>query len=117
MCLMKKIAYILLPILAGFTLTGCDDLLDVYPLDRMSPETFYKSETELQAYGMNLYAMLKEDGKVVVEGVVFYWNPVDGDTQKSAVIATFKDLDECLTWISNESAAKEECVEILNENC
>jgi hypothetical protein len=66
---------------------------------------------------MNLYAMLKEDGKVVVEGVVFYWNPVDGDTQKSAVIATFKDLDECLTWISNESAAKEECVEILNENC
>ena len=55
---MKKIVYILLPILAGFTLTGCDDMLDVYPLDRMSPETFYKSETELQAFGMNLYGML-----------------------------------------------------------
>jgi len=66
---------------------------------------------------MKLYARLKEDGQVVVEGVVFYWDPVDGDTQKSAVIRTFKDLDDCLTWISNESAAKEECVEVLNENC
>ena len=66
---------------------------------------------------MNLYARLKEDGQVIVEGVVFYWNPVDGDTQKSAVIRAFKDIDECLGWISNESAAKEECVEVLNENC
>ena len=66
---------------------------------------------------MNLYAKLKEDGQVEVEGVVFYWNPVDGDTQKSAVIRTFKDIDECLSWMSNEYAARDECVEILNEKC
>ena len=66
---------------------------------------------------MNLYASLKEDGQVVIEGVVFYWSPADGDTQESAVIHTFKDLDECLSWIRNESAAQEECVEVLNENC
>ena len=66
---------------------------------------------------MNLYARLKEDGTVTVEGVVFYWNPVDGDTQKSAVIRTFNDLDECLSWIGNESSAKEECVNVLDEHC
>jgi hypothetical protein len=48
---------------------------------------------------------------------VFYWSPVDGDTQKSAVIHTFKDLDECLSWISNEHSAIDKCVEVLNENC
>ena len=66
---------------------------------------------------MNLYARLKEDGKVVVEGVVFYWNPVDGDTQESAVIRSFKDIDECLNWINSESSARDECVEVLNEHC
>lgn len=66
---------------------------------------------------MNLYARLKEDGKVVVEGVVFYWNPVDGDTQKSAVIRSFKDIDECLNWFNSESSARDECVEVLNEHC
>lgn len=66
---------------------------------------------------MNLYARLEENGQVVVEGIVFYWNPVDGDSQKSAVIHTFKDLDECLTWISYESTASDECVKILNEKC
>ena len=66
---------------------------------------------------MNLYARLKEDGKVVVEGVVFYWNPVDGDTQKSAVIRSFKNIDECLNWINSESSARDECVEVLNEHC
>ena len=60
---------------------------------------------------------LKAENKVVVEGVVFYWNPVDGDTQKSAVIRSFKDIDECLNWISSESSARDECAEVLNEHC
>ncbi len=79
---MKKIAYILLPILAGFTLTGCDDLLDVYPLDRMSPETFYKSETELQAYGMNLYAMLPGGSSLFIEDADTYIQMGLTDEQK-----------------------------------
>ena len=55
---MKKIAYILLPLLAGAVLTGCDDMLDAFPKDRMSPETFYKTDKELQAFSMNMYEML-----------------------------------------------------------
>ena len=69
---MKKIAYILLPILAAFTLTGCDDLLDCYPLDRMSPETFYKSEAELQAFGMNFYEMMPSAGSLFMEDADTY---------------------------------------------
>ena len=54
---MKKIAYFLLPVLAVFSFVSCDDLLDAFPKDRMSPETFYKSEKELQAFSMNFYGM------------------------------------------------------------
>ena len=69
---MKKIAYILLPILAGFMLTGCDDMLDTFPKDRMSPETFYKNEKELQAFGMNLYEMLPGAGSLFMEDADTY---------------------------------------------
>ena len=56
---MKKIAYILLPLVASAAVfTSCDDLLDAVPLDRMSPETFFKTDKELQAFSMNLYGML-----------------------------------------------------------
>ena len=54
---MKKIAFFLLPVLAVAAFVSCDDLLDAYPKDRMSPETFFKSEKELQAFSMNLYGL------------------------------------------------------------
>ena len=54
---MKKIAYILISFLAGIALTGCDDLLDAFPKNSMSPETFFKNEKELQAFSMNFYGM------------------------------------------------------------
>ena len=37
-------------------------------------------------------------------------DPVDGDTQKSTTIKTFPDLDDCLSWLGNESAARDKCV-------
>ena len=64
---MKKTVYILLSVLAGFILSGCDKMLDVYPKDRMSPETFFKSEKELQAFGMNFYEMLPGGASLYIE--------------------------------------------------
>ena len=55
---MKKTAYLLILLLAGSVFAGCDDLLDAVPKDKMSPETFFKNEKELQAFSMNLYEML-----------------------------------------------------------
>ena len=66
---------------------------------------------------MNVYARLDDDGNVELSGTVFYWNPVDGDTQKSTVIQTFPDIDSCIEWFADESAARDKCVELLNENC
>ncbi len=69
---MKKTVYILLSVLAGFILSGCDKMLDVYPKDRMSPETFFKSEKELQAFGMNFYEMLPGGASLYIEDADTY---------------------------------------------
>ena len=62
---------------------------------------------------MDIFATLKEDGQVIVEGIVFY----NDDKSKSVVIQKFSDIDECLAWISNEYTASDDCVKMLNENC
>lgn len=36
-------------------LSSCDDALDKFPLDSLSPETFFTNETELQAYSNAFY--------------------------------------------------------------
>jgi hypothetical protein len=69
---MKKIAYILLPVLAGFFFTGCDDLLDAVPQDRVSPENFFRNEKELRAFGMNMYAMLPGGADLFMEDADTY---------------------------------------------
>ena len=54
---MKKIFIPILILLAGFAFTGCDDLLDAVPKDRLSGDTFFKSESELQAYAIGFYEL------------------------------------------------------------
>ena len=60
---------------------------------------------------MNLYARLGDDGTVELSDTVFYWDPVDGNTQQSVVIQTFSDLDACISWLGNKEAARDKCVE------
>ncbi|MBO4525238.1 MAG: RagB/SusD family nutrient uptake outer membrane protein [Bacteroidales bacterium] len=54
---MKKILFSILIVLAGFSFAGCDDLLDAVPKDKMTTDTFFKSESELKAFAMNFYGM------------------------------------------------------------
>ena len=54
---MKKIIIPVLMLLAGFAFTGCDDLLDAVPKDRLSADTFFKSESELQAFSIGFYEL------------------------------------------------------------
>lgn len=54
---MKKITSYLLLLLSFVGLSSCDSLLDAFPKDKMSPETFFKSESELMAFAMNFYEM------------------------------------------------------------
>ena len=42
----------------SLTLTSCSDWLDKLPQDKMSPETFFSNETELQAFSNSFYTSL-----------------------------------------------------------
>ena len=64
---------------------------------------------------MNLYANMKEDETIELEGIVYYDN-IEYKS-KSAIIRTFRDLSECLEWISHEEIACEKCVMVLDEKC
>ena len=52
---MKKILFPILMMLAGFAFTGCDDLLDAVPKDKLTSDTFFKSESELKAFAIVFY--------------------------------------------------------------
>ena len=52
---MKKILYATLIVLAGFAFAGCDRLLDATPKDKLTEETFFKSESELKAFAIVFY--------------------------------------------------------------
>ena len=57
---MKKIFYSILLVLAGFAITGCDDLLDAVPKDRLTSDTFFKNESELKAFAIVFYGAFPE---------------------------------------------------------
>lgn len=57
--IMKNRSYILLFLLL-LSSTSCESLLDLYPLDNPSAETFYKNETEIQGGVNACYAFMGE---------------------------------------------------------
>jgi len=52
---MKKILSYIFLMLAGFAFISCDDLLDAVPKDRLTEDTFFKSESELRAFSIVFY--------------------------------------------------------------
>ena len=47
----------MIAVLAGISFVSCDDMLDVVPRDRMTPDTFFKNESELKAFTIKLYTI------------------------------------------------------------
>ena len=39
-------------------LTGCEDALDRFPEDRLTPDTFFKTGTECELFTNDFYTML-----------------------------------------------------------
>ncbi len=54
---MKKIKYIIIAIACSMLFLSCDDMLDLTPKSKMTPETFFKNDSEMMAFAMNLYSM------------------------------------------------------------
>ena len=43
---------------ASLVFASCEDMLDKFPLDKLSPETFLSTETEMRSYTNAYYPML-----------------------------------------------------------
>lgn len=67
--------------------------------------------------GLMLDVRSKDNNKLQVSGTVFYWSLSKGYWQESTVICIFENIDTCIDWLSNKSAAGEECSEVLYEKC
>ena len=52
-----RIKYIVILISASLLLSSCEGMLDRFPKDKLSPETFLSTETEMQAYTNAFYPM------------------------------------------------------------
>ena len=50
--------------LAGFAFTGCDNLLDAVPKDRLTEPSFFKSESELKAFAIVFYGNFPNPGEL-----------------------------------------------------
>ena len=53
----STVKYIAVILGASLCLASCEDVLDKFPLDKLSPETFLSSETEMRSYTNALYPM------------------------------------------------------------
>lgn len=57
-----NIKHIFVALLTAGALSSCDAMLDKYPLDSLSPETFFSNEAELQAFTNTFYTILPGTG-------------------------------------------------------
>ena len=57
-----KLKYILPILIGAFSFTSCNDFLDREPLDNVTPEAFFWSESDLAAYTIKQYSFATHDG-------------------------------------------------------
>ncbi|MBO4434803.1 MAG: RagB/SusD family nutrient uptake outer membrane protein [Bacteroidales bacterium] len=55
---MKAIKHIVIILGVSLSMASCEGILDKFPLDKLSPETFLSTETEIKAYTNTFYPML-----------------------------------------------------------
>ena len=58
------IKYTFIVLGCALCLTSCEDMLDRFPQDKLSPETFLSTETEIQTYTNSLYTMFPGGGDI-----------------------------------------------------
>lgn len=68
------------------TLSGCNDFLDRKPLDKVIPENYFSSESDLAAYTINTYSFLTVDGNY---GINLFGRDNDTDNQASSGTPSF----------------------------
>ena len=64
-------------------LTGCNDFLDREPLDKVIPEKYFASESDLAAYTINAYPF---ETVTDAYGINFFGKDNDTDNQASGLV-------------------------------
>ena len=57
-----NIKHIFAALLTAGALSSCDGMLDRFPQDSLSPETFFSNASELESFSNTFYTMLPGDG-------------------------------------------------------
>ena len=65
---MNKLCKYSMIVLAAFAMVGCTGM-EQYPLDAISPETFFNTGNDLQLYTNSFYNMLPSAGGVYNEAI------------------------------------------------
>ena len=61
---MKKIILYIFSGVAACGFCGCEDALDRFPKDRLTPESFFRTEEECQLYTNDFYTMFPSAGSI-----------------------------------------------------
>ena len=64
---MKKLIKYTLVGIAALGLYGCEDQLDRYPKDKLTPDKFFRNEQECQLYTNDFYTMFPSAGTIYGE--------------------------------------------------
>ena len=84
----------------------------------ISPDFKAAPHDETLFDGVVLLVKSTDEGKIEVNGVVYYWHATDGGWHENTVIRTFEKIEDCLQWLKNDDyAASKECSDILYERC
>jgi hypothetical protein len=84
---MKNPGNLLIMIIMIQTFTACEDALDKFPKDRTYPESYFRTETELQLYTSQFYTYLPEASDVYDEV-----SDVIAKQQLPAVVTGLRDI-------------------------
>lgn len=99
--------------------TSCEDILDKYPQDKLSPETYFTTENEIKLYTNNFYSLLptaENLGKESADAIVI--NELIQEVSGQRVVPdkggawSFTSLRDINYYLANSSNCKDESVRL-----
>lgn len=75
---MKKVKYIIGMIVVAGSLSSCNDIIDIFPVENNTADQFYSSETEINQAIMGIYAHLGRNGGNTDFPTDYYYQASEG---------------------------------------
>ncbi len=85
---MKKIFYLAIAILSGVSFVSCDDMLDAWPKAQMTEGTFFKNDSELRSFSMNMYSMFPATSLYMEDSDIYIKNDLAAEVRGTRTIAS-----------------------------